>query len=103
MARRRADDAYWCPKDKCVRNQSDLMLAAAMADDNDLYWEMDVTKPPSLKHKQPQAEEESLDDLVPTIKMAMSEKKLQSPRSKNQLQKWDAHQIKLDSQLITKQ
>jgi len=28
-ARRRAEDALWCPKDQCVKNQSDLMLAAA--------------------------------------------------------------------------
>jgi len=35
------------------------MLAAALVDDDDLYWEMDDTKPPSPKRKHPQAEEES--------------------------------------------
>jgi len=34
MARCRADDAYWCPKDECVKNQSDEMLAAALADND---------------------------------------------------------------------
>jgi len=78
-ARRRADDAYWCPKDECVKNQSDLMLAAAMADDDNLYWEMDATKPPSPKRKRPQAEEESLDDSISMVKTAMSAKK--APKS----------------------
>jgi len=79
IARHHADDAYWCPKDECVKNQSNLMLAVAMADDDNLYWEMDITKPPSLKRKCPQAEEESLDDSVPTINTVMSEKK--APKS----------------------
>ncbi len=82
-ARRRAEDAFWCPKDECVKNQSDLMLAAALAaDDDDLYWEADIMKPPSPKRKRPQAEEESLDDSISTVKTAMSVKKYQNPRSK---------------------
>jgi len=52
------------------------MLAAALADDDDLYWEADTTKPPSPKCKRPQAEEESLDDSISTIKTAMSVKKV---------------------------
>jgi len=72
----RAEDAYWCPKDKCVKNQSDLMLAAALDDDNALYWEEDTTKPTSPKCRQPQAKEESLDNLVSMVKMAMSIKKV---------------------------
>jgi len=48
-ARRRADDAYWCPKDECVKNQSDEMLVAALADNDNLYWEMGIMKPPSPK------------------------------------------------------
>jgi len=59
MACCHADYAYWCPKDECVKNQSNLMLAAALVDEDDLYWEMDDTKPPSPKNKHPQAEEES--------------------------------------------
>ncbi len=51
------------------------MLAVALADDDALYWEMDVTKPPSPTRKRPQTEEESLDDSVLTVKMAMSMKK----------------------------
>jgi len=79
MAQRHADDAYWCPKDECVKNQSDETLAAALVDNDDLYWEMDVMKLPSPKQKWPQAEEESIDDTVSTINTAMSAKK--NPRS----------------------
>jgi len=79
-ARRHADDAYWCPKDECVKNQSNEMLAVALADNDDLYWEMDVLKPPSPKRKRPQAEEESLDDTVSMVNTAMSVKK-KNPKS----------------------
>jgi len=58
------------------------MLVAALVDNNSLYWEMDVTKNPSPKHKRPQAEEESLDNSVLTVKTAMSVKKHPSPQSK---------------------
>jgi len=51
------------------------MLAAALAEDNNLYWETDVTKPPSLKRKCLQAEEESLDDSISMVKTEMSIKK----------------------------
>jgi len=74
-ARHRVDNAFWCPKDECVKNQSDLMLAAALAEEDELYWETDELKPPSPKRKRPQAEEESLDDLVSMVKTAMSAKK----------------------------
>jgi len=52
------------------------MLAVAIDDDDNLYWEADVTKPPLPKQKRPQAEEESLDDSVLLVKMAMSIKKI---------------------------
>jgi len=83
MAQRCADDAYWCPKDECVKNQSDEMLAAALADNDDLYWEMDVMKPPSPKQKRPPAEEESIDDTVSTINTVMSAKKTQKSALKS--------------------
>jgi len=51
------------------------MLAMALENNDVLYWEVDTSKPPSPKHKRPQAEEESLDDSVSTMKMAMSVKK----------------------------
>jgi len=51
------------------------MLAAALENDDALYWEVDTTKPLSPKCKQPQVEEESLDDSVSMVKMAMSVKK----------------------------
>jgi len=107
MARRHADDTYWCPKDKCVKNQSDLMLAVAMVDDDDLYWEMDITKPPSLKCKCPQAEEESLDDSVPTINTAMSEKKAPKSTLKDSTPKTGRTSIQTrfttDNQTVTSQ
>jgi len=76
-ARRRAEDAFWCPKDACVKNASDLMLAEALDAEDGLYWEEVATpKPPSPKRKRPQAEEESLNDSVPTVDTAMSAKKV---------------------------
>jgi len=78
-ARRRAEDAFWCPKDECVKNASDLMLAEVIKAEDALYWEMDDTKPPSPKRKRPQADEESLNDSVPTVNTAMSAKK--TPKS----------------------
>jgi len=51
-ARRRAEDAFWCPKDACVKNASDLMLAEALDAEDGLYWDEEVTnKPPSPKCK----------------------------------------------------
>jgi len=35
-AHRRAEDAFWCPKDECVKNQSNMMLDAALEDDDAL-------------------------------------------------------------------
>jgi len=51
------------------------MLSAVLAEDDKLYWEIDVTKPPPPKRKLPQAEEESLDNSILMVKMAMSIKK----------------------------
>jgi len=60
-----------------VKNASDLMLAEALDAEDGLYWEEEVTpKPPSPKRKRPQAEEESLNDSVPTVDTAMSAKKV---------------------------
>jgi len=75
-ARHQVEDAFWCPKDECVKNPSDLMLAEALEAEDALYWEVEVAKPPSPKRKRPQAEEESLNDSVPTVNMAMSAKKM---------------------------
>jgi len=61
-----------------MKNQSNLMLAAALDNEDALYWEQDTEKPPSPKRKQPQVEEESLDNLVSMVKMAMSAKKHKS-------------------------
>jgi len=50
---RHMEDTFWCPKDECVKIQSKLMLAEALAEDDALYWEMDVTKPCPLNKKDP--------------------------------------------------
>jgi len=108
-ARRRAEDTFWCPKDECVKNQSDLMLAAALEDDDTLYWETDVTKPPSPKRKRPQADEELLDDSVSTVQTAMSAKKTPKLATKKNTTATDGKQkpqIRLfasDSQTVTSQ
>jgi len=81
-ARCHAKDAFWCPNDECVKNHSDTMLAVALAEEDDLYWEMDNTKPPSPKRKWPQADKESMDDSISTVKTAMSVKKMPKPALK---------------------
>jgi len=77
-AKARAVDAYWDPKDKCIKNTSNLMLAEALAEDNELYWVAEKPaqeEPASLKQKWVQLEEESLDNTVSTIKSGLSTKK----------------------------
>jgi len=67
------------------------MLAAALEDDDTLYWEEEATKPPSPKCKQPQAEEESLEDSILTVntdmrtpKLALKHKQATTGKQKNQ-------------------
>jgi len=77
-ARARAVNAYWDPKDECVKNTSNLMLSEALAEDDDLYWAAEKPapeEPASPKRKQVQLEEESLDDTVSMIKSGLSTKK----------------------------
>jgi len=70
-----AEDAFWCPKNKCIKNQSNIRLAAMLNNEDTLYWEQDTEKPPSPKCKRSQAEEKSLDDMVSMVQTAMSAKK----------------------------
>jgi len=56
------------------KNTSDKMLDLANTDIDDLYWATDPTSP-SPKWKQTQIDEESLNDLVSTIKTAASQKR----------------------------
>jgi len=83
------------------------MLAAALDDDDTLYWEADVMKPPSPKRKQPQAEEESLDNSVSTVQTAMSVKKSQKLRKRKQQQQTANKKTQIcfasDSQTVTSQ
>jgi len=77
-ARLQAADMYWDPVEECVKNSSDKMISSALGDDNDLYWAVDK-EPPTLavspKHKHIQLEEELLNNLVSTVKTAVSTKK----------------------------
>jgi len=50
-ARMRAVDAYWDPKEECVKNTSDTMLTVAMADDDDSYWAAEKPLPDSASPK----------------------------------------------------
>jgi len=88
-ARAQVVDAYWDLIKECVKNTSNKMLLVAMDDEDNLYWaakkmaeqpaaqptEQQTQNPSSLKHKQVQIEEESIDDTVLTIKLELSTKK----------------------------
>jgi len=58
------------------------MLAAALDNEDTLYWELEVEKPPSPKSKWPQVEEESVNDSILTVQTAMSVKKTPNQLSK---------------------
>jgi len=102
-----AEDTFWCPKDKCIKNQSNLMLVAALEDDDTQYWEEEATKPPSPKCKWPQAEEELLEDSILMVQTAMSAKKIPKLAIKSK-QAMDSKQKTLthftsNSQMVTSQ
>jgi len=71
-----AADAYWDPKEECIKNQSNKMLAQLSTEDDDFYWIADIPAP-SPKSKCTQAEDESLDDSIFTVKTAARNKKKQ--------------------------
>ncbi len=62
------------------------MLAAVLENDDVLYWEVEVMKQPLPKRKWPQAEEESLDDSVLTVKTTVSVRKTQKSALKGNTQ-----------------
>jgi len=72
-ARARAVDAYWDPREECVKNASDRMINLLTTDTDDLYWATE-TSIPAPKRKRVQADEESLDDSTSTIKTAITTK-----------------------------
>jgi len=72
MARIRAVDAYWDPKEECICNKSDEMLNVAMADKDGLYWEADATEVIPAKRKKIKVDKESVTDSVSTVKTAIS-------------------------------
>jgi len=45
-------DAFWDPRKECVKNQSNIMLAAALADDDTLYWRRIQTPLPPQNKKE---------------------------------------------------
>jgi len=106
-ARARAVDTYWDPTKECIKNMSNKMLLVAMDNEDNLYWEAEKlaeqlaaqpTKqqtqnpsPPKCKHIQ--IEEESIDDMVLTIKSGLSTKKTRKSALKN---KTTAGQKELD-------
>jgi len=79
------------------------MLAVALADNNACYWEVETTKPPSLKCKRPQAEEESLDNSVSMVKTAMSVKKTPKSALKGSPSTNTKKHFTNDSQTVTSQ
>jgi len=78
-------DAFWDPKEECVKNTSNKMLSEALVEDDDLYWaaEKPAPDPTSPKRKQVQLEEELLDNTVSTIKLGLSMKKTKKSILKN--------------------
>ncbi len=44
-ARARAVDAYWDPRDECVKNASDCMIDLLTMDTDDLYWSAETVSP----------------------------------------------------------
>jgi len=74
-----AANAYWDPKEECVKNTSDKLLDVMNVDSDDLYWVVNQV-PPSPKQKQTQVENKSMNDLVLMVKTAVSQKTKQ-PKS----------------------
>jgi len=78
------------------------MLVEALEAEDALYWETDAEKPPSPKRKQPQAEEELLNNSsVLMVNTAMSVKKHPNRHSK-ELQTQTEQKPKLALQVTTK-
>jgi len=71
---------YWDPVEECVKNSSNKIISSALSDNNDLYWAIDKEPPTpaaSPKCKCIQLEEELLNNLVSTVKTAVSMKEKQ--------------------------
>jgi len=84
MARLRAADAFWDPKEECVQNKSDEMLNVAMADEDGLYWETDLVEVLPAKRKKIKVNEESVTNSISTVKMAISSIKTSCTTSNHQ-------------------
>jgi len=65
-------DSYCDPKEECIHNESDEMLALAISDSDALYWETDMTKLATPKCKKVKVDEESVTDSLSTVKTAIS-------------------------------
>ncbi len=83
-ARIRAADAYWDPKEECVRNKSDEMLNVAMSDEDGLYWEAEIIETLPAKRKKIKVDDESISDSVSMVKTAISSVKTKCTTSNRQ-------------------
>ncbi len=70
-ARSSSIDAYWDPKEECVRNKSDEMLLVVLSDSDALYWEAEVEQVVP-KRKKIKVDDESVSDSISTVKTAIS-------------------------------
>ncbi len=102
----RAADAYWDPKEECIRNKSDEMLNVAMSDTDGLYWEIETAEIPNPKRKKIKVDKESVTDSLSTVKTAISSVKT---RRTNPCQKQAAttpttkNTTQQDSQMVVSQ
>jgi len=71
-ARLRSNNAFWDPKEECIRNKSDKMLTAALSNANSLYWEAEVQEPVTPKQKKIKVDDELVTDSILMVKMAIS-------------------------------
>jgi len=71
-AQLRSNDAFWDPKEECVKNKSDEMLTAALSDTDGLYWEAEVQELATPKRKKIKVDKKSVSDSILTVKMVIS-------------------------------
>ncbi len=64
-------EAFWDPKEECIRNKSDEMLMAVLSNADRLYWEAEVQEAPP-KQKKIKVDNESVSDSILMVKTAIS-------------------------------
>jgi len=63
-----SNDAFWDPKEECIRNKSDEMLTVALSDTDGLYWEAEVQEPVTPKWKKIKVGNELVMDSILMVK-----------------------------------